>query len=257
MKKLILLCDYGLDDAVATVCLLDNMHKFSSIDIVPIGGNVPFKRAYKNGMRLLANYGGDLSGVRLIDASSLSHPEEYLPDIHGKDGMGDILDDNLPFTLPVVSYAHFIKEVRPENSLLVSLGPLTVTKKIIDDAGPMELLIMAGNVNETPNYKGYEFNHALDKPAFDYCVKFPHKIATLDTCRVPRFNTSLHLPAEGSGLLYRLQKASLELAEARHKGTCYIYDYIAVQYLISPDSFTSSVERDPDGNLLTMLRSVD
>ena len=54
--KLILCCDYGLDDAAATADALFHAEKdgYESVVLVAIGGNVPSKVALGNAKKLLA-----------------------------------------------------------------------------------------------------------------------------------------------------------------------------------------------------------
>lgn len=53
-KRYVLLCDYGLDDAVATLYLLNNSLKGDRFDIMPVGGNSEVNAAYVNAQKLLA-----------------------------------------------------------------------------------------------------------------------------------------------------------------------------------------------------------
>ncbi len=250
-KRFVVLCDYGLDDAVATVYLLDNRDETDVVDIIPIGGNSEVNVAFRNAQTLLGNYESSLDNVRIIDTRAITQPWAKLPSIHGEDGLGDILPQK-ESCVPVVAYDEWLKE---ENApfTLVSLGPCTLTEDILKKKGAQELLIMAGCVCEQPNFNGYEFNHYLDIPAFEATVKYPHKIATLDSCRTPLFNyATKHY--EGKTLWERLTNRAIELAKARHPDNCYIYDYIAVNYLFKPELFDCRRLPDPDGNILTELK---
>ncbi len=252
-KRYVLLCDYGLDDAVATLYLLDNAQKGDRFDIMPVGGNSEVNTAYLNAQKLLASYEGDKSGVRIVDTRGVIQPWAKLPSVHGQDGMGDLIAPCLS-DLPVLSFDDWLKE---DNSpmTLVSLGPCTVTLKILTEKGAQELLIMGGCVDEAPNFHGYEFNHYLDIPAFNACVKYPHVVATLDSCRVPRFNYAGKRFKETS-LLNKLINRAEEFAEKRHPDNCYIYDFIAVHWLTEPESFTVQIKTDREGNRLNELLSL-
>lgn len=253
MSKFVLLCDYGLDDAVATAFLLDHRKKGDTVDILPIGGNSEVGVAHRNAYTLLGSYEGDMSGVRIVDTRAVCQPWAKLPSIHGEDGLGDILEQTQG-DVPSLSYDEWLAE--RGKFTLVSLGPCTLTRDILLRRGEDAelLLIMGGCVSETPNFNGYEFNHCLDRDAFAFCVKFPHAVATLDTCRVPEFNYAGRR-FDGSSLFARLANRSIVLAEARHKDNCYIYDYIAVQYLFYPDRFRLVTVTDPDGNTLSEIRT--
>lgn len=103
---------------------------------------------------------------------------------------------------------------------------------------------MGGCVNAEPNFHGYEFNHYLDIPAFNACMRFERAaVATLDTCRVPRFNL-IGKEIEGDGLTATFLGRSRLLAAARHPDNCYVYDYIAVHYLFERAEIALKTDRE-------------
>ena len=55
-QNLIIFADYGLDDAAATISVLNAHDKFNAITIVPIGGNVPVSMSFNNCFTLLNNF---------------------------------------------------------------------------------------------------------------------------------------------------------------------------------------------------------
>ncbi|MDR0425968.1 MAG: nucleoside hydrolase [Clostridiales bacterium] len=252
MKKWVILSDYGLDDACAAVYLLDNRPKGQAIDIIAVAGNSDAAASYQNAKKLLGSYAGGLSGVRLVDSAALAQPFANLPSIHGADGMGDLLPPCEP-KVPTLAYADWLAE-KPDGFLLVSLGPATVTLDILNKCGAQELLIMGGHIDAAPNFNGYEFNHYLDIPAFNAVLRYPHRCATLDTCRHPRFNDA-GKKRGGAALLDRLIDRAIDLAVARHPDNCYIYDYIAVHDLICPGLFAVEERIDLEGNTVHQLKA--
>ena len=251
MRRLIILSDYGLDDAVATAHVFERREQFSTIDIVTVAGNVSADTSRRNAEKLLSNLDADLSHVRIVDTAAVPQCFSQLPSIHGNDGMGDLLS-LLPHAIPIISYAEFVEDL-PTRPTVLSLGPLTVTVDLLARLQPEELIIMAGLVAETPNFNGYEFNHFLDRPAFAQAVLYPHVVATLDTCRAPRFNM-IERKGQTGGLIGRLIDRAIALAAARHPDNCYIYDYVAAQYLTDPHGFTVDYAVDPWGNRLHQLQ---
>lgn len=248
------LCDYGLDDACATVYLLDNAEEGDRFDILPIGGNSEVNVAYRNAQTLIAEYvrrGGSADNVRIVDTCDVTQPWAMLPSIHGKDGMGDLFAPAVS-SVPVIDFADWLNE-NTDPLYVVSLGPCTVTDIIMKKVRVENLLIMGGCVAEVPNFHGYEFNHYLDIPAFNACTKYPHAVATLDSCRTPKFNLAGKHFTDGS-LLSKLLDRSIELAMARHPDNCYVYDYIAVHYAVNPDLFMIEKVVDGEGNLLSELK---
>lgn len=250
-RNLIILSDYGLDDAVATAHILTRRELFGTIDIIAVGGNVSADTSLLNAKKLLSNLETDSVGVRLVDTGAVKQHFSCLPSIHGADGMGDLFDLK-PLSVPIISYAEFVCDL-PHAPVVLSLGPLTVTVDLLGKLVPSELVIMAGMVAEKPNFNGYEFNQYLDIPAFCAAVRYPHVIATLDTCRAPRFNMIDRAGSVG-GVLGKLIDRAIELAAARHPDNSYIYDYVAAQYLTDPQTFTVERVTDPWGNALNQLQ---
>ena len=252
-KKYVLLCDYGLDDACATLLLLDSRNASDQVDILPIGGNSEVNVAYRNAHTLLANYDGDLTNVRIVDTRNEKQPFVKLVHVHGEDGMGDVLAPKQA-PVPVLTYAEWITQ-DDQPIILVSLGPCTMTKDILAKRKVEMLLVMGGCVAQQPNYNGYEFNHALDVEAFNESVKFNNTfVATLDSCRTPRFNYA-GKKFDESKLLGKMLNRTIALATLRHEDRCYVYDYVAVTYLLKPDTFTVTKSIDPSGNLINELKS--
>lgn len=252
MKKLVLLCDYGLDDAVATVYLLERKNLFSSIDILTVAGNSPADVSLRNAKKLLSNFEGDLSNVTIVDTCDFPQNSAQLPSIHGEDGMGDILSQRT-LGIKIVSYSNYVKTELPADCVIASFGPCTVTKDLLNRFGARELLIMGGCVSEVPNFNEYEFNHYLDIPAFNECITYPHVAATLDSCRTPKFNYAAKKFGNDS-LLSSLISKAIELAVLRHPDNCYIYDFIAAHYLVEPDLFITETVTDKENNVITQLK---
>ncbi len=250
-KKLAVLCDYGLDDAIATAYILDRADRFDVIDILPIGGNFPLDTTRNNAKRILSYY-KHLKNVRLVDTSSVKQPGELLPDIHGGDGMGDVLDEKCDHTAPEIDYNDWLKQA-DEDYTILSLGPCTVTRDILKKLGARPLVFMCGNISEPPNFKGYEFNHALDREAFAECVKYPHASATLDSCHDPKCDF-YKIDLSGNGLFYRFARRSAELARGRGEKLCAIYDLVAAVYLLNPEKFDVEIMTDRDGNRVSVLK---
>ncbi len=253
-KKIALFCDYGLDDACATLYLFRNANKFEQIDILPIGGNMPFSVSFNNAKRLLHNVEELPNNIRLIDASEIKCPEECIPHIHGNDGMGDVIFSVKTPETATTPYSEWLKEV-DDSYIFVSLGPCTLPLDALKKTGEHELLIMGGNISEPPNFMGYEFNHALDLNAFSECVKFNHFAATLDTCHNEKCDF-YKIKLNGDGLFEKMVEGSVVLSRKRGEKGCYIYDLITVVFLIHPEKFSSEIKTDKDGNKINVLKYV-
>ena len=256
-RSLAILCDYGLDDMAATVYLLEHASSFNKIDILAIAGNFPLSVSALNAKRILNSYEKLPENVRLVDTSEIKQFGESIPDIHGSDGMGNVLPPppaDIEERFKAMPYSEWLEGV-DESYTVLSLGPCTVTRDILEKKGALPLVMMAGNIAETPNFKGYEFNHALDIQAFAYCVKYEHVTATLDSCHCPQCDFYLISP-DANDMIKRIAQKAIELSRTRGETTCRIYDLVAAVYLIHPERYASEVLTDRDGNLVNTLKYI-
>ena len=253
--NLVLFCDYGLDDAVATVDAL--MHAkadgYDRVDLVAIGGNVPADVALINAKKLVANLDFALPKILIVDTTAYSQPCEYLKDIHGGDGMGDLFKEKT-CPVPAISFDNWLGELKEGEFALLSLGPMTLVPYALEKK-PCKFAFMGGNIAEVPNFQGYEFNHAINRTAFSECVKYPHVAITMDTCRHPLINIQ-NKEIMGEDILHRLVRRNREMTFHSGEKGCYVWDDIAVKYLRHPDWFALYEAKDKDGNLLTVAKYV-
>lgn len=248
--KTVLLCDYGLDDACATLKVLQERKETDEIIIVAVAGNDSAQKSLDNAKKLISNV-ENRCGITIVDTTDIKQNCAYLPSIHGNDSMGDLLEQK-DVPLKVIKFADWIKTT-DNDMLLISLGPCAITKLIIEKIGePKTLLIMGGNVNEEPNFNDYEFNHGIDVEAFAWCVKHPHLIATLDSCRCEKYNF-ISRKFDENTLLGKMLNKSISLAKLRHPDRSFVYDYICVSYLYEKEKWSTKVMTDSDKNQLNVL----
>lgn len=252
-KNIILICDYGLDDAAATAYILEHYNCFNRIDIIPVSGNMPLKTSQNNAMRILDNLKEIPDNVRIVDSSSFRQPAENLDYIHGKDGIGDILPLKFDTNIKMLDFDVWIKTIT-NDYLIVSLGPCTLTKVILEHID-LPLLIMGGNVSQKPNHYGYEFNHGMDIAAFEFCIKHKHIIATLDSCH-NQYCNFYNINSNGNNLSARFIRRSVELSRQRNESEAYVYDFITIMYLFVPEKFSLTSAVDKDDNKLLMLNYI-
>ena len=247
-QDLIIFADYGLDDAAATISVLNAHNNFNAITIVPIGGNVPTNMSFNNCFTLLNNFLCLKHKITVVDTLNNPQPSEYLAEIHGNDGMGDIFKSN-PKTndFKIIKYNQWLDTLNG-NEVVLSLGPMTLVKPVMERY-PLKLILMGGCINESPNFKGYEFNHCLDTEAFAYCVKFPHTAITLDTCRIPALDIR-NIDVVGDGLHEQILRADQKLSITRNEQGCYVWDDIAACYLLKPERFSTKACTDKWGNTI-------
>lgn len=244
-NRLIMFCDYGLDDAIATLHILKYAHMFKKIDIVPIGGNVSVYVAYRNAHTLLHHAKADKTKVRIIDTRDIAQYEADIPDIHGEDGIGDVLSPE-PSDLEVVGFADFKAEIEkhadPAHDCVLSVGPCTVPNML--GYVPFCTVLMGGTVNEQPNYGDYEFNEACDVAAFKAYAYKATAVATLDTCHDKGFgfdSFSMH-DALADSLINKYR----DMCNDRDAFVT-VYDYVAALAVTNPEMFDVTRIKRADG----------
>lgn len=266
-NRIILYCDYGLDDAIATAHILNNASMFEKIYIVPIGGNQPVDKSLMNAFTILGEYDGDTSKVTVVDTREISQNSAVLEEIHGADGIGGFLRpaiaalppigalrtntafvrlDNFPsskkIVIPFINISDLdgeLKSAPSDNDIVLSLGPLTVPR-IIDYAPPRTVL-MASCVTESPNYGDYEYNEALDPAAFKAFAPKAEGVATLDVCHEPPFSLK-NYTRTNNRLIDRLIEREVIIYNnsfSNQDGFHYVaYDLVAALFVTNPEMFT-------------------
>lgn len=252
-NRIIIFSDYGVDDAAALLHVLKYAHLFNYIDIVPIGGNVDVKTAFRNAHTLLASTDMSIEKVRLVDTREIKQPYADIPEIHGSDGLGDFLSPKISHA-PVVSFNEFAAEIkkvaRPERDCVLSLGPCTLP--VMLGYAPFCTVLMGGATNEEPNYGDYEFNEALDAEAFKAFSYTATAVATLDTCHDKKFD--FVNMRTGEPLTDKFFARCVELCRARGVSKIAVYDYVAALAVTHPDTFDIVRVRRKDGVEYNELR---
>lgn len=250
--RLIMFCDYGLDDAVATLHILQNADMFAAIDIVPIGGNVTAETAYGNAHTLLYHAKADKAKVRIVDTRGIAQSAADIPEIHGKDGIGDILPAK-PSDIPVVPFDAFkeqVKKTRTSRDCVLSLGPCTIPVRL--GYVPFCTVLMGGTVSEPPNYGKYEFNEGMDASAFARLSYRSAAVATLDSCHDKKMRYDDICP--GNALAATLVDKYMSMCKERNAPET-VYDYVAALAVTHPERFdVVRVKRD-DGVEFNMLQA--
>lgn len=255
MSKLIIFADYGLDDAAATASIINHHEKFEKISIVPIGGNVPADIAFRNCHTLLSELPQANSKITVVDTRKHAQPGEYLADIHGKDGMGDIFEcKNHTDGIKEIEFNAWLETLSGDETVL-SLGPMTMVKPLSEKFSNIPIILMGGCIDTEPNFNGYEFNHALDRAAFAYCVKHPHAAITLDTCRTDVLDIYKY-ELDGESKYFEILKASRRMSRKLGESGCYVWDDVAACYLLHPERFVLEKKTDRDGNIISNAKYV-
>ena len=243
--RIIMFCDYGLDDAIATLHILRNAGMFGRIDIVPVGGNVPVDIAYPNAHTLLAAADADINKVRIVDTRGIAQAAADIPDVHGKDGIGDVLS-LAPSNAPVIAFDEYKNELAkngdPSVDCLLSLGPCTVP--VLLGYMPETIVVMGGTTLEPPNQGDYEFNECMDIAAFETLAARATAVATLDSCHDKKFD--FDNMRFDDALADKLLKKYVAMCKRRNAFVT-VYDYVAALFVTDPALFAVHKTMRADG----------
>ena len=187
-KRLAVFSDFGPDDACALLYGLSNRHNYDFIDIVAVGGVNPAEQSLKNARALLAaacDSGADLSGVRIVNTAEYYQPCMPVPELYGRDGMGDLLEPSKRSGVPEIGFKEWLSELS-EGYEILSLAPCTMLKKALAYSCTLpggKIYVAGGAADESGAGCEREYNDALDHDAFKCVLRRPHRAAMADTCR--------------------------------------------------------------------------
>lgn len=166
MKRMIIDCDPGLDDAIALILA----HHFAEVvGITTVSGNVPLAATTANALMLTALLDVD-TPVHSGAAGPLAGEATYAPHVHGGSGMGDFEPPAHDRTVAGEDAVSYLLEAAEPDTWVVAVGPLTNLALAIErDPGWVKRIagisIMGGSTaggNVTP---AAEFNIYADPEA--------------------------------------------------------------------------------------------
>ena len=177
-KKIFIDTDAGTDDAVAIVMALAS----PSVEVVGIscvGGNATVDQVAQNVLFLCDRMNRSIP-VYIGARKPLTRPLKSSDFIHGKDGLGDIGNDNHGRKSSDISAVEGLRKSiisHPNELTIVTLGPLTnmaITLQQHPELIPLikGLHIMGGNYQMPGNITPVsEYNFWVDPEAADLCIK--------------------------------------------------------------------------------------
>ena len=244
MKKVILDCDPGVDDALAIVLAL-NSKRIDLIGITTVNGNVGVNQTSLNARRILDYFGIDIP-VAKGAARPLKAAPFHAKSFHGNDGLGDspLLSPTSTRDLESADAVDFmIRSVDSGLRTIVATGPLTnialafqKNSRIMNKLD--ELVIMGGAVHEPGNVDSMsEFNFYVDPDAADYVLqrRIPKVLVPLDATHkvvlTPSDVAGLENTPSGKfvkSIIAKYEKASLTLG---FRGS-HLHDPLAMGYCI-------------------------
>lgn len=127
MKKIILDCDTGLDDAVAIINAVAD-REIDLMGITTVAGNVKLEYTTRNTLDVLYSIGGEGIGVYMGEEKPLTRELHTAEDFHGETGIGDLILERSPVTIKKLHATEFMAKSISENPgeiIIAAVGPLT------------------------------------------------------------------------------------------------------------------------------------
>jgi len=177
LKPIIFDVDTGIDDALAMAYAL-NSPELELLGFTTCFGNVPVKEATRNTFAVLELVGKSVPVFEGADQTfKRGMKPEWAREVHGEDGLGNVLETEPSIRVCNESAEDFIIEQvrkRPNEITIIAVGPLTNIARAISKAPDIipivkDVVIMGGAVNVPGNVTPYgEANIVADPEAAEH-----------------------------------------------------------------------------------------
>ena len=171
MRKIIIDCDPGIDDALA-IMLAVNSPELEIVAITTVSGNVPSDMGAVNAKKVLRQLNRLDIPVYIGEDAPLR--EEYIDarDTHGMDGLGESFLPEVSSGCEKQSAVDFLTEILEREKIsIIALGPMTNLAKVFSKKPELirnveELVSMGGNFRSHGNCSPVaEYNYWCDPDA--------------------------------------------------------------------------------------------
>jgi len=196
MKKIILDCDTGLDDAVAIINAVADK-EIKLMGITTVAGNVNLEYTTRNTLDILYSIGEEGIGVYKGEKKPLARELHTAEDFHGKSGIGDLVLKRSSADIKSIHAAEYMAKTISDNPgeiIIAAVGPLTNVallltkypeiKKDIKEINVMGGSLCGGNVTQFA-----EFNIYADPEAAEivFSSEVPLTMVGLDATMKAKF----------------------------------------------------------------------
>jgi len=242
-RKLLIFSDPGLDDALALIWLL-KQNIADIIGLVPVAGNHNVNQVTRNMKEILIN--SNRFDIPIYHTKNIEQKFHELPNIHGKDALGDFIPNKEHNNLVVKDFKYIYNDLTNIDYEIISIAPCTVLAEFLKNTvvKPSKMTIMGGFENEIANFNGSEFNLGMDIPASDYVINYPHcsiDIITLDVTRqyylTKKIINKLDESNNECSFFKNACKVYMDLADKRGTKKAYPHDLTAIISVFFRDVF--------------------
>jgi len=254
VKKIIIDCDPGIDDATALILAM-NYPGFEILGITTVFGNAYLDQTTKNALTVVELSGKKIpvyKGAGQPLHKQLSAPPDF---VHGKDGLGNTGQPDPALRIESKTAAEFIVETArawPGEVTLLAVGRLTnLAQALALDASLVqnvkEVVLMGGDLFVPGNVSPVaEANVAGDPDAADIVFTAPWKVTMigLDVTKKVLLNDAIlgrikKKNKQYGPFIFAITRFYLDFYKKENhlEGGFYVHDPSAVMYLIDPSLF--------------------
>ncbi|MEI5993241.1 nucleoside hydrolase [Candidatus Enterococcus mansonii] len=253
MKKILIDCDPGHDDALAILTALAHEDELSILGITTIGGNQTLEKVTKNAQNVLAFVDAE---VPLVTGQKgpLVKPLEPSEEAHGASGMDGPYFNQRDYPISSANAVEFMVETInsvDEQVILVGLGPLTNIALLLKSHPEIHdkiayISLMGGGIDHGNITALAEFNIYVDPEAAHIVFNsgLPIVMAGLDVTEKAEITVAEIATLKNKGRVNHLAYELLHFYnQSGHQFgfiNSPIHDLCAIAYLLSPEIFTGT-----------------
>ncbi len=272
MRKIIIDCDPGHDDAMAILLAAAHATQLEILGITTIGGNQTVEKVTQNALKVLTILKQDIPIVKGC-AEPLIKKLQTAPDAHGDSGMDGPVVENIPYKPLEINVIDFLKNTitKEDKVTIIALGPLTNIALLIKSYPEIKekiecVALMGGSTYSGNAASKAEFNFFVDPHAAKIVFNSGLKIiqAGLEISEAAAILhseiESFHNGGRVSEFVYELFEFYTLLSKKLKKDRCAVFDACPVMYLIHPEIFETTdyhVDIEVNGDLTCGMSVVD
>lgn len=254
IKKVIIDCDPGIDDALAIMLAL-NSPEIEVLGITTVVGNVPVEVGTKNVLKILKQMNRLDIPVYAGCDQPLRREYRSAESIHGKDGLGDSGLDEVTGIDVSSDAISFLNQTLADNDevTVIAIGPMTnvafAMMSNLDVWQKAKIISMGGAYRVRGNMSPVaEFNYWCDPDSARYVYRHaynPVVMVGLDVTRQVVFTPNMvefvkQAQGENAAFLEKIMSFYFDFHWQQEQIIgAIINDPLAVGYLLAPDLFTT------------------
>ncbi|MBL1227805.1 nucleoside hydrolase [Enterococcus sp. BWB1-3] len=253
MKKILIDCDPGHDDALAIIMALANAEKLKVLGITTIGGNQTLAKVTKNARNILHFLHSEIP-LAAGQEGPLVKSLKTAPEAHGESGMEGPYFEGAEYPVSQMNGVEFLyrKILQAEGKVTIAaLGPLTniaLLLKSHPEVLPLieEIVLMGGGISHGNQTPLAEFNIYVDPEAAEIVFQSGLQIvmAGLDVTEKAVITVAEIDQLHGRGRVNQLAYELLSFYNTSGRQFGFIdsplHDLCTIAYLLMPEIFTGT-----------------